>query len=236
MNYLIQGSALPLNWFRQRLLARGMPATLQPSMLLKPLPFDWQGCLVSDSARYYWLDTPLLQTSTWQQRRDICQQDGIEFIELNGQWQDLGLQFGFMLFTGYQQTYPLEVQALLDALAPMPKAWLPCGPPGSAHYTRQVWDALFFMLRAGLLGLGRPDSCLHWEDCWLQQWELYKNLEQLSRQYLTAQKLSVLGGNVVADFSVRPQQQPHYAANLARLIISLGDCNEIWQRLVQLKS
>lgn len=228
VTYIAQGSAPQLHWLQQRLASRGVSATADASGLPSWLPSDWQGFYLSSGC---WINIDPLHQAPLPSRLRRCLEQGISLLELDGAWQPLGADFGFMLLLGAEPAPPPAALTLLDALAPLPAAWLRCGPAGSARYTRQVWEALLFMLRRHAPPSPVTQTVPDWEAALREQWQLWEQLVRLSQRYLTEQNLTADSATARQDFAEPPRQQNHYAASLASLILQANGCRHAWERL-----
>lgn len=228
MTYIAQGSATQLHWLQQRLAGRGLPALADAGDPPDWLPADWQGFYLPPDS---WLNVDPDHQATLLPRREQCQHHGIRLLELDGAWQPLGRDFGFMLLLGAEHAPSAAAITLLDALAPLPGAWLRCGPVGSARYTRQVWEALLFILRRHAPPTTGTPIALDWETTLRQQWQLWEQLLLLSRRYLDEHALAADNADARQAFAKAPSQQEHYAASLARLIVAAGGCHDAWRQL-----
>ncbi|MCD5363177.1 MULTISPECIES: hypothetical protein [Chromobacterium] len=228
MTYIAQGSATQLHWLQQRLARRGLPALADAGGAPPWLPADWQGFYLPSGS---WINIDTDHQAALQPRQRHCQDHGAQLLELDGAWQALGRDFGFMLLLGAEQTPSAAAAALLDALAPLPAAWLRCGPVGSARYTRQVWEGLLFMLRQHAPPTPDTPIALDWENALRRQWQLWEKLLQLSLRYLERHGLDADAASARQAFAEAPWRQHHYAASLARLIVAAGGCQQAWQQL-----
>ncbi|MCS3806892.1 hypothetical protein HNO92_004579 [Chromobacterium alkanivorans] len=228
MTHIAQGSAPQLHWLQQRLASRGLPASAGASGLPSWLPRDWQGFYLPSGC---WINVDPLHQASLPPRLRLCLEQGIPLLELDGAWQALGADFGFMLLLGAESAPPPDALALLDALAPLPAAWLRCGPAGSARYTRQVWEALLFMLRRQPPPCPSTPTAPDWETALREQWRLWEQLVRLSQRYLRERKLPEDNPTARRDFAEAPRQQEHYAASLAGLIVQADGCQQAWQQL-----
>lgn len=228
VTYIAQGSAPQLHWLQQRLASRGLSASAGASGLPSWLPRDWQGFYLSSCC---WINIDPLHQASLSSRLRLCHKQGIPFLELDGAWQPLGTDFGFMLLLGAEPAPPPTAVALLDALAPLPAAWLRCGPAGSARYTRQVWEALLFMLRRHAPPSPATQITPDWKTALREQWQLWEQLVRLSQRYLTERNLTADSATARQDFAEPPRLQDHYAASLARLILQANGCQQAWGQL-----
>lgn len=213
------GTAPHLHWLSQRLRQRSL---LQPAESAAPawLPHDWLGYAADDC----WLDLASDDSSALELRLHHCQQQHITPVEICGQWQPQGEQLGFMLLCG--GTLPLPANAIhwLDTIAPLPGAWLHCGPTGSARYTLHVMNAMQYawQLAWQQMPASTTPVAINWEQAMQQQMEMADKLLTLSQHYLQQHGIDAAShdaASVRTQFSLPPGQQTHFAANLALLIV-----------------
>lgn len=142
-------------------------------------------------------------------------------IELNACQHPLAQQYGFMLFVGCTPALREQARPLLDALAPLPGAWLWCGPRGSARFCRAIFDTLAYIngpLLSATLGSATPLP--DWQAFFREQQTLAQHLLALARRYRHAQHddstpdLAAL----LQEFARPPHLHSHYALTLARLL------------------
>jgi hypothetical protein len=213
------GTSPQLHWTCQRLLAAGLPCEVPEA---KPtwLPPDWEGYL----AGHCWLDLAMDDSQSLAARTEHCQQHGIALVEICTNWQPQGEVLGFMLLCGSNAPPSPAAVQWLDHCAPLPGAWLHCGPSGSARFTHHVMQALQhawqLALRQGA-ATGRPQR-LDWEALMQQQWQLADKLLQLSQAYLHSHGIvpdPADSATLRQRFALPPSHQQHFAANLALLIV-----------------
>ena len=222
VSYRISGHAPHLPWFLRRLAARGLP----PASASGPAswPADWIGIALENG----WLDLGRDGDAALTRRQRQCEDAGIAFIELGGDWQAPAAEHGFMLLAGSRQPPAGEALTLLDALAPQAGCWLHCGPAHSARFCQRVFAAL---LHAGRAALPLPDAqprALQWEEMLSSQWQLADKLRQLADAYL----IEHLGQRPPYP-SPLPDEARHFAANLARSIaLALPDSQD-WPALLE---
>lgn len=213
------GTAPYLHWLSLRLRQRGL---LLPAGATAPswLPTDWQGYATEDC----WLDLGDDDSSALDLRLLYCQQRQVSAVEICGQWQPQGEQLGFMLLCGSPLPLPATASHWLDNMAPLPGAWLHCGPAGSARYTLHVMNAMQYAWQQAWqhLPASTTPSAINWEQAMQQQMKVADKLLVLSQHYLQQQGIDAAGHDaqtVRAQFSLPPGQQTHFAANLALLIV-----------------
>ena len=142
-------------------------------------------------------------------------------VELASMSHPLASEYGFMLFVGASPALCERARPLLDALAPVPGAWLWCGPMGSAQFCQRVFDAVLH-IHGPLLSeqLLSPRTTPDWADFFTRQLDLADKLRQLADDYrarhhdhepLTLETLAPW-------LTLPPKQQSHYALTLARLL------------------
>lgn len=228
MDITAVGIAPNLSWLTQRLSAHGytvikghLPATLlsnHPDInVLSYLLID--NCVISigehSSIALEWLVT---QSSRHH----------LQYAELTGKWHPAGVQFGFMLFLGTTIETCTTLQALLDTLAPLPEAWLYCGPAGSASFTHRVFNAL--TCTSGLALQTEFDTRIPpllqkgWVHTLMQQQQtLATQLLMLAETYLAHHPVShSIDTNTSQTFHALPylsKKHPHYAHALAELLV-----------------
>ena len=196
LNILAFGNSLPLSWLTQRLRAQGHLVRVQhplSSDVVSHLPqnascsgFMLEQCLISIDERgnlaSYWLE----KTVSFSQ---------FGYAEVVGNWHPAGVKFGFMFFLGCAAETCRTIHPFLEALAPLPDAWLYCGPPGSASFTHRVFSSLtcynFLTLRAE----GHEAKPILLQPAWLigflqQHKQVALSLLRLSNAYLTRYPLS----------------------------------------------
>jgi len=203
------GSAPHLAWFSQRLAGQGSTAAPGPPPAgLTGWTGLYQDKLCIDSANgLHW---------TRQERAAQCHALGLEYLELAGPWQEQGTQWGFILFVGGDEVALQRARPLLDALAPLPGAWMHCGPAGAASFTACVFATLSLPL-AALPPLSPELSAREvtdWQAILSHQLETVRQLGLLARDYLQSQGL-----HETPSLSEPP---PHYAALLAQLLLVLA--------------
>jgi hypothetical protein len=213
------GTAPYLHWLSLRLRQRGL---LLPADETAPdwLPTGWQGYTADNC----WLDLGDDDSSALNLRLLHCQQQQVIAVEICGQWQPQGEQLGFMLLCGSALPLPANASRWLDNMAPIPGAWLHCGPAGSARYTLHVMNAMQYAWKLAWqhLPASATPSAINWEQCMQQQMAVADKLLSLSLRYLQQQGIDAAGHDaetVRTQFSLPPGQQTHFAANLALLIV-----------------
>jgi hypothetical protein len=161
------GTAPHLHWLSLRLRQRGL---LLPADETAPdwLPTGWQGYTADNC----WLDLGDDDSSALNLRLLHCQQQQVIAVEICGQWQPQGEQLGFMLLCGSALPLPANASRWLDNMAPIPGAWLHCGPAGSARYTLHVMNAMQYAWKLAWqhLPASATPSAINWEQCMQQQW------------------------------------------------------------------
>lgn len=242
VTYTALGNAPYLPWFLHRLAAQGVVAYPTPHHLAQHgwLPAAWQGFLADNTL----LDLTTDNTEQLLATQTLAQQHGKTLIEVSGAFLPAGAAHGFMLLVGYSGELPNTAQLWLDAAAPAPGAWLPCGPVGSARFTRYILDAMRFAWQQALADLTPQSSQdpLHidWQQLFQKQLTLAENMLALARQYLKRHGLdteTLETSTVLSDFSTPAREQAHFAANLARMIVlalGLGQAvQEIFSTIMQ---
>lgn len=218
------GSHEHTRWFARRLSEQGWSVRegSPPAGLSVALPRqDYAGLLLGKLL----IDTDNSGLITRQQLAATCLQHGLGYAELAGHWVSLGVQFGFPLFVGCSLQNRLQLQPLLDQLAPQAGAWLYCGPPGAACYASRVFDALAqvgaLIYQAGWSQPGSTPVAPDWEAFFAQQSMLAERLLQLSVLYLSLhpEQADLDLQQSLSAFSQPPTLQSHFSANLARLLV-----------------
>jgi len=229
--------------FARRLRARGLVVGGESSALRAMLPplvnTHWSGILVDEMV----LDTSTPSLTGRHELEQACHAAGLSYAELSGPWHSLGEHYGFALFCGGPPDIRERLRPLLDALAPLPGAWLYAGPTGAGYFTAKVFDALCV---AATLVPGREwpsaGSALptpDWVAFFTQQQLLADRLLQLAQLYLSRQPPSPApfdASQLLEAFSRPPSEQAHYADHLARLIVLALEqrhcVQDIFERLV----
>jgi len=204
------GNAPHLSWFGQRLTTQGIAVSTMPA----PAGLgDWVG-LCSGSLC---IDTANGLHWTRQQHAARCSALKLDYLELAGPWQEQGGQWGFILFVGGDAPALEQARPLLDALAPLPGAWLHCGPAGSASFTAAVFATLSQPLAAlpQLTPERSPHDARDWQALLGKQLETTRRLGQLARDYLTSQGLPEVAPSLA-------EPPPHYASLLAQLLLVIA--------------
>ncbi|MCW3481171.1 hypothetical protein OL229_16635 [Neisseriaceae bacterium JH1-16] len=204
------GNALHLNWLGQRLTDQGI--AVSPGSAPAGLA-DWVG-LCQDTLC---LDTADALHWTRQQRAAHCSALKLDYLELAGPWQEQGGRWGFILFVGGDAPALERARPLLDALAPLPSAWLHCGPAGAASFTATVFATLSQPLAVlpQLSPEQSPHAATDWQALLAKQLDTTRRLGQLARDYLASQGLP----EAVPSLAEPP---PHYAALLAQLLLVIA--------------
>lgn len=228
MQIIPLGHEPPLEWIRRRLTAQGFTLPAESSTLpaaRPPFAADWQALDYSGVILDLKRATP--DTSTARERE--CRAHGLDYVDVAANWQAPGVQQGFALFVGGTNLALDSARPVLDALAPLPGAWLHCGPAGSGHFVATVFEALSYafglILQAGWNTPGESPRPPDWNHFFDQQKELAENLLQLSRCYLQQHQVQAAHDpwQLLARFALPVHQQNHYALILAQLIdLALG--------------
>ncbi|WP_215777612.1 6-phosphogluconate dehydrogenase [Paludibacterium sp. B53371] len=228
MKITVLGNAEHDQWFARRLQARGFAVSMahQSEHPFTHLAGAQAGPgLLADSVL---IDTGPGSIEARHRMAAHCSEAGLGYAELAGQWQALGVPFGFALFVGTDPDTRDALTPLLDALAPQAGAWLPAGPAASARFAAQVFDALSMACAlACQAGWSQPGQLPHtpdWGAFFLQQQQLADKLLALSQHYLSlfpdeTGAESQDPWQQLAHFSHPPREQEHFSANLARLIV-----------------
>ncbi|WP_024303824.1 6-phosphogluconate dehydrogenase [Pseudogulbenkiania sp. MAI-1] len=215
-------------WIRRRLTTQGFALPAEPSSSpLAPYSFaaDWQALGYASVV----LDLKRATPEVSAERERDCRAHGLGYVDVAANWQAPGVQQGFALFVGGSDRALDGARPVLDALAPLPGAWLHCGPAGSGHFVATVFEALSYafglLWQAGWNAPGETPRTPDWNHFFSQQKELAANLLQLSRLYLQQHPVAETHDpwQLLALFARPAHQQNHYALILARLIeLALG--------------
>ena len=217
-----------LEWIRRRLTAQGfmLPATssIAPAACY-PFAADWQALGYSGVI----LDLKRTTPESSATREQECRANGLGYVDVAANWQAPGVQQGFALFVGGTERALDSARPVLDALAPLPGAWLHCGPAGAGHFVATVFEALSYAFgliwQAGWNVPGETPRAPDWNHFFDQQKELAGNLLQLSQLYLQQHQQQETHDpwQLLARFARPAYQQGHYALILAQLIeLALG--------------
>lgn len=229
MQIITLGNEPYLEWIRRRLTAQGfgLPAEPFPSPPASDaFAADWQALQYGGVL----LDLKRATPDSCAARERHCREFGLGYVDVAANWQAPGVQQGFALFVGGSDRALDGARPVLDALAPLPGAWLHCGPAGSGHFVATVFEALSYafglLLQAGWTAPGETPRPPDWNHFFSQQKELAANLLQLSRLYLaqhSPQQEAHDPWQLLARFALPAYQQSHYALILAQLIeLALG--------------
>lgn len=213
-------------WFAGRLAGRGFAVhtgdTGYTALLDRIDQPGWSGGLIVEDIL---ID---LGTSSVLHRHELaarCQAMGLGYAELAGPWISIGERYGFPLFIGGTPEVNLRLHPLFDALAPQAGAWLHCGPAGGGYYAAKVFDALgmawVLAMPDGWPEPGAPLKAPDWTAFFSKQQELANRLLAFSQLYLSfhPEAIELDPRQQLASFNHPPQQQAHFSANLARLIV-----------------
>ncbi|TCP12569.1 hypothetical protein EV683_10815 [Crenobacter luteus] len=209
MDIAALGHAPPLPWIRNRLAARGYTLVGADATLMPGQP-DWQG--LAAPGLLIDLDRPSLETARY--RAALVRAVPAAYVELAGAWHPLGEHYGFMMCAAGDQTALAAARPLLDALSPLPGAWLAAGPAGAAGFVQRYLDAL---ARACLTlpqdaSLPLPD----WPRLFDAQRALAGELVALSDAYWRSlDEAGPPDAALLAEFATPPALQGHYARALA---------------------
>ncbi|UTH72737.1 hypothetical protein [Chromobacterium sp. IIBBL 290-4] len=208
ISFHIRGQAPHLPWFLRRLEAQGLAAAREPAATR--LPAGWMGIELEDC----WLDLGRDGDHALAERLARCAALSLPVVELRGDWSPFAAEHGFMLLIGNPPAPDSAACRMLDALAPAPGCWLPCGPAHSARFCERVFIAL---QHQGLGSLRQPDGAPHalqWEAMLESQWRIADKLAELAQGYL-AERVGLLPPYP----SPLPEAAQHFAAALARAIL-----------------
>jgi hypothetical protein len=228
------GRSPQLDGILRRLTSRGIVLAPEPP----PSPFlvsDWLGL----AAPGLLVDLSGADVATLRHRADHCQSAPAAYVELAAPWLPLGEQLGFMLFVGAAPEAITAAEPILDAMAPLPGAWLHCGPAGAGAFVfglyRKIWQAC----TAGLAS--EPDNSERiWPD-WLalqqRHQQLAQELHDSAQAYLDGlppDDRPELETGLLQQFALPPMLQTHYARTLAAVIVlTLGQTSLTAQVLDQ---
>jgi hypothetical protein len=213
------GRSPQLDCILRRLTSRGIVLAPEPP----PSPFlvsDWLGL----AAPGLLVDLSGADVATLRQRAGYCQSAPAAYVELAAPWLPLGEQLGFMLFVGATPEAIAAAKPILDALAPLPGAWLHCGPAGAAAFVfglyRKIWQACLacFPSHQGEAQQTRPD----WMALLQRHQQLAQELYDSARAYLDGLPESEqpeLEAGLLNEFALPPMLQVHYARTLAAVIV-----------------
>jgi hypothetical protein len=229
--WVLQGNAPFLDLVARR-LARGGIAVARAEA---PWP-DWNG-LAHGTLRVDLQAAGLERALRLAQR---CADEGLRFAEIATRWHPAGEEWGFLLQTGAPEAVRAAVAAVADPLAPLPGAWLPCGPPGAAGFTARVFDALGHSATLWLEATARPSAAAappDWQAGLARQAELARMLLLLAEQYLAHYPATAEDDALPAGLPPPGSHAAHYARNLARLIeLTLGQNASLRDLLAALSS
>lgn len=217
------GQAPHLDWIVRRLADRGFHLAPEPP----PSPFlvhDWQGL----SAPGLLIDTSAAKPADLRHRAELMRAAPAAYVELAAPWHPLGQQLGFMLFVGGDAEGLALAKPILDALAPLPGAWLACGPAGAASFVYGLYHKLW---QACISALPRADTAQSldppdWMGLLQQQQALSTELFISAESYLNQlpeHERPPADASLLVEFARPPMLQPHYARTLAAvMVMALG--------------
>ncbi|SFZ77749.1 hypothetical protein [Chitinimonas taiwanensis] len=175
-----------------RLMAYGLPAAMQSRLqaagLLQQADSTRSG--TPDAARL-WLhagDTlPPLQPDDLVLHFGPLSAASLPVSAVLVLWQDspFAAQYGYMLIAGGPTPSLRATQAVLDALAPAPGAWLQAGGQHAPAFLGQLTSELGGGL-LGLAGLMQSAASTGFNPLWLAQRQLQSRLARLANAYLAA--------------------------------------------------
>lgn len=162
-----------------------------------------------------------LSTPAPQAAQALAVLHGNCYADLAAHWLPAGEQSGFAVYAGGAAA---EASAVADALAPLPGAWLDCGPAGSATFSWQCVEALRYAQHLGLLHGALPDA-----DEWLRrQQQLLARLDELAGRYLACHPAPA-----VCAPAFPAAGHPHFAQALALWLSHVLALRSAWQRLLE---
>ncbi|AXK38186.1 hypothetical protein [Crenobacter cavernae] len=225
------GHAPHLDWIRRRLVARGFVLAGVGAAMLPGQP-DWQG--LAAPGLLVDLGQPTLANARY--RAELAHAVPAAYVELAGAWHPLGEQYGFMLIAAGDDDALCVACPVLDALAPLPGAWLNAGPAGAAGFVHSYLDRL---TRACLAAW--PHDAQSQPDCpglFDSQRALTEELVALSDAYWQSLgEAAEPDANLVSEFALPLPLQRHYARTLAGVTLYAfgqhGLFNELLERLWQ---
>lgn len=137
-------------------------------------------------------------------------------------WHPAGSELGFALFLGASPADLPRLAPWLDALAPLPGAWLHAGPPGAALFCQRILAAMQLAaglcIQAGLTPPGETPAPPDWGKLLLVQQHMMHGMQALARDYCQQHGADSLASDALADFAAPPARQAHFALNLARVL------------------
>lgn len=217
------GHAPHLNWIVRRLADQGL--SIAPEPAASPfLTQNWLGL----TAPGLLIDISEAKVEDTRHRAALTHAVPAAYVELAAPWHPLGQQLGFMLFVGGEEAALAIARPILDALAPLPGAWLPCGPAGAATFVYNLYSKLW---QACLSALPKADSLASieppdWMALLQHQQALSTELFLSAEAYLESQprqEQPSSDADLLAEFARSPMLQPHYARTLAAvMVLALG--------------
>jgi hypothetical protein len=240
----VLGSLSHNNWFAQRLLERGfaIDARASSAARLHALGHISAGLLVDNIL----VDTDTVGLKARHELARCCAHQGLGYSEWAGHWLIPGVEQGFQLFTGSDVRQRDLLLPVLDALAPVPGAWLYCGPAGAGYYAAKVFDALTMAYTEAIKAV-LPDlqqgvlQAPDWQHFFRQQQQLAQKILQFSELYLSLnpQEITLDPWQQLQAFALPPRLQGHFSANLAHLmVLALGRhsaVQEIFEHLLPME-
>ncbi|TIC78730.1 aspartate-semialdehyde dehydrogenase [Crenobacter intestini] len=162
-----------------------------------------------------------LSAPTPQAAQALAAFHGGRYADLAAHWLPAGERLGFAVYAGGAAD---EACAVADALAPLPGAWLDCGPAGSATFSWQCVEALRYAQHLGLLHGALPDA-----DEWLRrQQQLLTRLDELAGRYLACHPAPAVYAPAFPAAG-----HPHFAQALALWLSHVLALRCAWQRLLE---
>lgn len=213
------GRSPQLDCIVRRLTSRGIVLAPAPP----PSPYlvaDWVGL----AAPGLLIDLTGAEPAVLRHRAERCRSSPAAYVELAAPWLPIGEQLGFMLFVGATSEAIIAAKPVLDALAPLPGAWLHCGPAGAGAFVfglyRKIWQACIagFPVQRGDSPLSPPD----WLALLQRHQQLARELHDRAQAYLDGLPPSdrpELEPSLLEEFALPPMLQAHYARTLAAVIV-----------------
>ncbi|WP_028537054.1 hypothetical protein [Paludibacterium yongneupense] len=227
---MLQGKAPFLDLVARRLAQGGIDVARVDS----PWP-EWNG-LALGTLR---VDLQAAGMERAQRLGRLCRGEGLLFAEIAAHWQPVGEEWGFVMQAGGDERALAALAAIADPLAPLPGAWLPCGPPGAAGFTARVFDVLSRSVQLALQTQcpisGHAPAPPDWQAGLLGQAELARMVLLLAQHYVGYYPTSSAPHADAGEKHWPVPDGTHYALNLARFIdLTLGQSASLRDLLLSL--